>query len=516
MTKLPSLICRSRRTRQLVLLAALLNLAGCASGPDYARPAFALSLPASWFADDAANTAADTAPQALPDWRDYFNDPHLQTLIEQALTHNRDLQVATARIAEARAIYGLEHSNRWPQLDIVGKRDAAHLPGSLSMTGAPQFTQRFDAGIELLNYEVDFWGRIQRLDEAARASYLASEEAQRAFRLALIADVANAYYTQCELHERVAVAQALLDNRREVATLSDQRRQAGLMGSMEYLRAAAAEQAARSDLASMEQASAAADHWLQLLLGTLGQAAEKTATAAATQPPSARPLAAQQLTALAANLPADVLLQRPDVLAAEQRLVAANANIGAARAAFLPNLTLTGLLGTASSGLSGLFESGSRAWIFKPQLHIPLFNSGRVAANVDLAEARSHVAVAEYEKTIQQAFREVADLLAARTHLTAQLQAQESNLDIQQQRVALFEARYKAQISHYLEVLDARRDLQLAEQATLQSKRAVLGNAAQLYKALAGSGAATTTASASAQVTQVAQMAQAEAAAAVE
>lgn len=478
---MPKLI---RRTGQLVLLMAL---AGCASGPDYQRPALSLLLPSQWFASDTGGAGAAESVAALPDWRDYFTDTRLQALIDQALEHNRDLRIATARIAEARAIHGIERAGRWPQLEALGRREAAHVPGDLGMTGQPQFSQRYDVGVELLNYELDFWGRVRRLDEAALASYLASEEAQRAFRLALIADVANAYYSQCELRERAVLARALAGNRSEVAQLSDQRRQAGLMGSMEYLRAAAAAEAARSDLAAIEQAGAAADHWLQLLVG---KPIPETADAASPLPAS-RPLADQQMTPLAADLPAEVLLRRPDVLAAEQRLIAANANIGAARAAFLPSLTLTGLLSTASSGLSNLFDSGSRAWIFKPQLRLPLFNSGRDAANVDLAEARTHVAVAEYEKTIQQAFREVADLLAARAWLGEQLQAQEANQRIQQERVELFEARYQAQISHYLEVLDARRDLQLADQAVLQAKRAVLANAAQLYKALAGSGAAT-------------------------
>lgn len=468
--------------------ALLLALGGCASGPDYQRPA--QFLPLHWFASDAAEMAADSA-QPLPDWRGYFGEARLQALIGQALEHNRDLRIATARIAEARAIYGIEHADRWPQFEALGRREAGRTPGDLSMTGNAQFSQRYDVGVELLNYELDFWGRVRRLDEAALASYLASEEAQRAFRLALVADVANAYYSQCELRERVVLARAVAENRSEVARLSEQRRQAGLMGSMDYLRAAAAAEAARSDLAAIEQAGAAADHWLQLLVGRLAQEQEPgDGSEHASSLPAAQPLAEQHLAPLAANLPADVLLRRPDVLAAEQRLIAANANIGAARAAFLPSLTLTGMLSTASAGLSNLFDSGSRAWLFKPQLRLPLFNSGRDAANVDLAEARKNVAVAEYEKTIQQAFREVADLLAARARLAEQLQAQEANRRIQQERVALFEARYQAQISHYLEVLDARRDLQLAGQAALQSKRAVLANAAQLYKALAGSGAA--------------------------
>ncbi len=462
-------------------VTAVLLLSGCASGPDYQRSTFV--LPTHWFVSSATPAAETGAP--LPDWRTYFADARLQALIDQALEHNHDLRIATARIAEARALYGIERSSKLPEFELLGKREASLTPGDLNVLGRPLNSQRYDVGVEMLNYEVDFWGRVRRLDEAALASYLTSEEAQRAFRLSLIADVANAYFSQCELRERIVIARAAAENRSEVAKLSDQRRQAGLMGSMEYLRAAAAAEAARVDLAVLEQTGAAADHWLQLLIGTLP--ADQPSAAAADKPlPPARPLGEQSLTPLAANLPAEVLLRRPDVLAAEQRLIAANANIGAARAAFLPRVTLTGLVSTASGSLSHLFESGSRAWLFKPQLRIPLFNGGRNDANVDLAEARKTVAVVEYEKSIQQAFREVADLLAARERLGEQLSAQENNRRIQDERTQLFEARYKAQISHYLEVLDARRDLQAAEQGALQARRAVLANAAQLYKALGG------------------------------
>lgn len=458
----------------------MLALAGCASGPDYLRPT--PTLPSHWLSDTAVSGAAPAQP--LPDWRHYFTEPRLQALIEQALEHNRDLQMATARIAEARAQYGIVKSTHLPELELLGKRDAALIPGDLNGSGRPVASQRYDVGVELLHYEIDFWGRVRRLDEAALASYLATEAAQRAFRLALVADVAAAYYNQCELRERIALARAVNDNRREVEKIFAQRRDAGLAGSMEYLRAAAAAESARNDLAGLEQAGAAADHWLQLLTGTL---TAQTTTAGQPLPP-ATPLATQQLTPLAANLPSEVLLRRPDVLAAEQRLVAAHANIGAARAAFLPRLTLTGMISTASAGLSNLFEAGSRAWVFKPQLRLPLFNHGRDEANVDLAEARKHVAVADYEKTIQQSFREVADLLAARQQLDEQRAAQEAGRRIQAERVQLVESRYKAQISHWLDVLDAQRDVQLADQALLQTRRAQLVNAAQLYKALGGGG----------------------------
>lgn len=477
----------------LLTVGGLSGLSGCATGPDYHRPQ--LSIPSAWQLSDEAqaqssqvsNETISPSPspssqpqqQALPDWPVYFSDPRLQALIHQALEYNHDLKIATERIFEARALHGITSSGKWPEFELLGKREAALTPGDLNMTGKPLSAQRYDVGIELLNYEVDFWGRVKRLDEAALASYLATEEAQRTFRLSLIAEVANAYYTQCELHERLNVARVAAENRIEVAKLSDQRRQAGLMGSMEYLRAASAAEAARNDLAILEQATVASDHALLLLTGQM----------TASQPhrlPGALSLAAQNLNPLTPNLPAEVLLRRPDVLAAEQHLIAANANIGAARAAFLPRLTLTGLFSTASAGLSNLFDAGSRAWLFKPQLRVPIFNGGRNEANVDLAEARKNIAVAEYEKTIQQAFREVADLLTARSQLAEQLKAQQVNQKIQAERVQLYEARYKAQISHYLEVLDARRDLQMADQALLQTRRAVLSNAAQLYKALGG------------------------------
>lgn len=476
-----------RSFQRLTSLASLLLLTACASGGDYLRPNF--SLPLHWLTSSADQETTEPV-SAVPEWQDYFADARLQALIEQALQHNTDLRIATARISEARALYGLERADKFPDFEIFGKREAGRTPGDLNLTGQSQTTQRYDVGVELLNYEIDFWGRVARLNEAALASYLATAAAQKTFQLSLIADVADAYYTQCELHERLQLARALADNRIEAAHLADLRRQAGLMGSMEYLQAAAAAEAARRELAALEQARAAADHWLQLLTGwpelNKDRAMAATQLGAPAALPPAPPLMDQQLPALTAGLPSEVLLQRPDIQAAEQRLIAANANVGAARAAFLPRLSLTGALTTASHGLGGLFDSGSRAWIFKPQLRLPLFNAGRDEANVDLAEARQVAAVADYEKTIQQAFREVADLLSARQHLSTQLEAALANQRIQSERVELFEARYKAQISHYLEVLDARRDAELADQSVLQMRQAVLANSARLYKALAG------------------------------
>lgn len=461
--------------KHAIAASLLVALAGCASGPDYVRPETAM-LP-QWRVD-----TPETQPAAaLPDWKEYFQDARLQALIARALEHNRDLRIATARIEEARAQYGISRADRLPAAEALLKREAALTPGDLNESGKPAHFQRYDAGVELLDYEIDFWGRVRRLNEASLASYLATEEAQRAFRLSLIADVAGAYFNQRALEEQVRLAQSVAENREEYRALAVQRREGGLISAMEALKAETAGEAARINLATLRQNLAAAEHWLQLLTG------DPLADDAAL--PAGQELSAEKLPRLAPGIPSEMLLRRPDVLAAEQRLVAANASIGAARAAFLPRVSLTGMLSTASADLSRLFESGSRAWIFKPQLRVPLFDSGSLEGNVDLAQARRNVAVAEYEKAIQQAFREVADLLDARERLADQLQAREATEGHQARLVALMEARYKAQISHWLDVLDARRDLFAAQQSVAQTRRMALENAAQLYKALGGGAA---------------------------
>jgi multidrug efflux system outer membrane protein len=254
------------------------------------------------------------------------------------------------------------------------------------------------------------------------------------------------------------------------------RREVGIAGDLDYFQAEGALQSARVDLASLQRQRAEADNALHLLVGAM------PATL-----PDGRRLADQGLVAdLAAGLPAEVLVRRPDVLAAEQQLIAANANIGAARAAFFPRITLTAAFGTASVALSGLFRAGSAAWSFQPVLTQPLFDAGRSGSGVDLAKARQVIAVAEYERTVQQAFREVANLLAGRDRLREQLAAQEAALIAQEQRLTLTEARYRAGIANHLELLDAQRDSFTAQQATVQLRRQLLSTASQLYKALGG------------------------------
>ncbi|MCR4304230.1 MAG: efflux transporter outer membrane subunit [Gallionella sp.] len=458
----------------MTILAGLISLGGCSLMPDYERPI--APVPAAWPDGIKLKT---TTRLGISDWHNYFPDPRLQALIAAALENNRDLRIATARIAEARAQYGIQFADRFPNFNVTGSRTASLTPSGASSSGAAVQSQRYDVAVTLVSFELDFWGRVSSLNAFARASYLSTEAAQQAFRLSLISDVANAYLSLLELGERAGFASATLKARAKTRELVSRRRDAGVSSDMDYLQAEGAYQAAVAELANLERQRSAAENLLNLLLGK--------PMAEMKDLPDGRALADQGITpGMIAGLPAEVLLKRPDVLAAEQKLIAANANIGAARAAFFPRITLVGSAGTASRTLAGLFDAGSGAWSFQPALSIPLFDAGRTSANVDIAEARKVIAVAEYEKAIQQSFREVADLLGASGKLTGQLDAQTANARAQNERLRLAEARFKAGVVSHLEVLDAQREAYAAVQAETQVRRAWLTVATQLYKALAG------------------------------
>lgn len=456
---------------RLALLLVAMALSACSLAPEYRRPAAPVA--AAWPEDvaPAKRRAADL------DWRAYFGDVPVQALISAALDSNRDLVLAVARVAEARAQFGIVQADRLPGIDAVGGSNIARIPADLSSGGSATTSRRHDVNLGVTAFELDFWGRVASLAEAARASYLATEEAQRAFRLAMVADVASAYFVLLETEERVAIARETLESREESRRLIARRREVGIAGDLDYLAADGATESARAELANLERQRSAAANALTLLVGRPLNDLHV----------SGRKLSDQAMVAdLAAGVPSEALTRRPDVLAAEQRLIAANASIGAARAAFLPRISLTAALGTASRALSGLFDEGSGAWTFAPSLRLPLFDAGRLGAGLDLAEARKVIAVADYEKTIQQAFREVADLLSARDRLVAQLQALEAAEKAQAERLRIVEARYGAGISSYLEVLDAQRERFAAQQSVVATRRAVLATAAQLYKALGG------------------------------
>lgn len=464
--------------RKFLPLVAALIAAGCSFTPEYQRPA--APVPDAWPPLKAA-AALGEAANSLPvsaDWRVVFPDPTLQALIAAALEHNRDLRIAVGRVDEARALAGIARAERFPTVDLAAQRAASLTPADLSGTGRQLNSQRYDMNLAVAAFELDFWGRVKSLDDAGRANFLASDYAQRAFRLSLIADVANTWLSLLEFSERLELARATLKSRDETRSLIARRRDVGLAGDLDYLQADGAFQSARGEVASLARSHAAAENALRLLVGN---ALPATADGKLGQ----SRLVADLAPGIPAGLPAELLLARPDVLAAEQKLMAANANIGAARAAFLPKIVLTAALGTASRGLSGLFEAGSGAWSFVPALRLPLFDSGRSSGNVDLAEARKTIAVAEYEKTLQQAFREIADLLASRSQLGEQLAAQEANVAAQQQRLRIVDARYQAGVSSHLELLDAQREHFAAQQSALAIRRQLLSATASSYKALA-------------------------------
>ena len=456
--------------RLIVGCAAVLLAAGCQSmAPDYHQPAAPVAgqFP---LAEDAAGESA-----AALGWRQYFVDAHLQALIAQALEHNRDLRAAVLRVEEAQAAYGIARAGLYPQVDAIGSYNRSRTPADLSFTGRPLIAEDYLVGLGISNWEIDFWGRIRSLKDAALQSFLASDEARRALQIALIARVADGYMALRELDERIVIARKTIDSRAESLRIFQRRYEVGATSKLDLTQVETLLAQAQSLEYQLRQARAVQYNALTLLVGSAFELA-----------PAANALDATALPALAAGLPSDLLLARPDIVAAEYRLKAANANIGAARAAFFPRVSLTTTYGSASSELEGLFDAGSHAWKFSPSISLPIFDAGRNRANLDLAEVRRDLAVADYEKTIQTAFREVADALAARQWLQRQVQSQQQTLDALSERSRLVKLRYDSGATSYFEVLDAERELLTAEQQLVQTRRALLSSQINLYAALGG------------------------------
>ena len=456
-----------KMTRHPLGAAVLALLAGCAFIPAYERPAAPVP---EHFAGETA-----TAASPLASWREYFPDPSFHVLIEAALNHNRDLRIALARVEEARALAGIARADRFPTLEAQASGNRSRTPVDLSAAGQPLVSSRYDAVLGLTAFELDFWGRVAALSASARAQYLATDEAAKSFRIGLISDVANTWLQLTELAERERLAAETLNTREEGLDITRKRQEAGLATDLDVLAAESFAESLRAQWADLKRQRLQTENALRLLTGM------------AVALPAPTNLVNQPLLAeLAPGLPSNMLLRRPDVRAAEQQLVAANADVGAARAAFFPRIALTANLGTASRELSGLFESGSKAWLFNPVLTLPLFDAGRTRANVDVAEAREVQAVANYEKTVQQGFREVADSLAAGSTIEEQVAALEANLRAQQARLERVKAREQAGIANYLEVLDASREAFSAEQSLVSSRRQLLSARVTLYKSLGG------------------------------
>lgn len=443
---------------------ALLALTGCSMMPAYERPAAPVA--AQW--PGTAATSA-TAAATRPEWRDYFSDPALRQLIELALGGNRDLRVAVLAIEQARAQYQIRDADRYPTVNLAAT-------GSRTPSGSGGITSAYNAGFSVTAWELDFFGRVASLKEAALAQYLASEEARKAAQISLVAAVASAYLNLLADEELLALTRQTLATREESLKLTRLRFDNGASSELDVRQAESLTEAARVSLAQVTRQRALDENALVLLLGQPLPAGWRASgdTQSVT------------LAELPAGLPSDLLVHRPDIRAAEQQLIAANANIGAARAAFFPRISLTAGVGTASKALSDLFSSGSWGWSLAPQALLPLFDAGRNEAGLASARAGREIAVAQYEKAIQTAFREVADALAGRETLGEQLRAQQAQAEAEAARLRLSDLRYRNGVASYLDLLDAQRALFAARQATVQTRLLRLQNQVALYKTLGG------------------------------
>ena len=466
------------KTIPLTLLAAAV-LSACSLAPNAQRPA--APVPDA-YPTQAAERAGDASSIG---WREFFPEPQLQTLIATALENNRDLRASALRIEEARALYNIQAADLLPTLNGTASGVRSRTPAGLSPTGAAVIGSSYQVGLSLASYELDFFGRVRSLSNAALAQYLASEEASRSVRISLVAEVAKAYLSVRAFDEQVVLARQTLEGREQGYQLAKQRFDVGASSALDLRLNETLVLSARTALVTLTRQRAQALNALNVLLGK--QVADL--------PPG--PLLADEkiVTDIPAGLPSDLLTRRPDIRAAEQRLLAANANIGAARAAFFPRIALTASAGTASNALSDLFAAGTQAWTFAPQLVLPLFDAGRNRANLKLAQVRNNIAVADYEKTIQVAFREVADALAARATLDTQIEAQRATQEAQADRLRLSEQRFQNGVASSLDVLDAQRELFSAQQALIQARLLKLTNAIDLYRALGGGVVETTPAS---------------------
>lgn len=453
------------------MFAFPLLLAGCLGGQDYVRPAPPVA--AVW---PAPGDVPDALDAAHIDWQDFFTDPRLQAMVRLALEHNRDLRIAAGRLEAARAEFGIARTEALPKINASLGQSNAGQSAEVAGQGNERITHRTDFSLGVVSFELDLWDRLGSLSEAARASFLATEAARRSLRLSLIGEIAGTYFNLIELEERLSLARSALGSHKQTVGLVALANQEGFASNLEKLTAEGALNGTRAQIALLERQAALARNKLALLVGTMP----------ADLPPPL-PLSRQELHSdLAAGIPAETLLARPDVIEAELRLRAAHANIHAARAAFLPKILLTASLGLASRSLTSLLGAGQAAWNFQPTLTQPIFDWGRNQGNLDLAEARKNVAVAEYEKKLQEAFREVADLLAMRRTLHDQRQTAEQQLAINAERVKIMEARREAGVASRLNVLEAERELLATEQAHKEIRRMELANTATLYKALGG------------------------------
>jgi multidrug efflux system outer membrane protein len=451
----------------LVLLIATLS-GGCSLIPQYFRPA--APVPEQFSAAPAIEGAAADSVA----WRDHFTDPRLREVIALALANNRDLRIAALNIEKARAQYGIQRADLYPAIGADAGQTAQRLPDG---SGGGSVSRLYSATVGFSAYELDFFGRIRSLNAQALELYLGSEDARRSVQISLVAEIARAWLALAADRERLTLAEQTLETRQKSFDLTQRSFDAGAVSALDLRQVETLLQSARADAAHYRSVVAQDENALVLLAG---------AALPAEWLPSKLPDGVTAIAVLPAGVPSETLTRRPDVLQAERALRAANASIGAARAAFFPRISLTAAAGTASTSLDDLFGGGSGTWSFIPQLHVPIFEAGRLQASLDVAEVQRDIQVAQYEKAIQSAFREVADALAERATVTEQVDARRGLVEAAAASYRLSDARYRGGVDSYLGLLDAQRALYAAEQDLIGVRLAEAANRVTLYKALGG------------------------------
>ncbi|EPR38723.1 RND efflux system, outer membrane lipoprotein, NodT family [Desulfovibrio sp. X2] len=466
-----------RRSILILGLAAAL-MGGCSMAPDYKRPD--LPVQNAWpqgTVSLGATRANGATPAAELDWRDFLPDEAMRELVRVGLENNRDLRVAILNIEKSRAQYRIQRADRLPTVNAEGGTTQQRLPHDLSSTGQAQTTREYYADLGVSSFELDIFGRVKSLSDEALETYLATEEARRSTHISLVAELASDYLTLVAERERLAIVHDTVSSRSKSYDLTRHLFEAGQTTELDLRQAEASLETARAQEAATRTAVAQAENALRLALGaplpkdivvpdTLDKVVE---------PKDVPP-----------GLPSDLLERRPDILQAEHQLKAANADIGAARANFFPKITITGTFGTASHELDGLFDANSQAWTFAPRAVLPIFDFGRNMATLEVSKASRSIAVAQYEKSIQTAFREVSDALAVRANLQERMAAQEKAVAADKRSLYLSEKRYSAGIDSFLPVLTAQRSLFASQLTFLSLRLERMNNLLTLYKTLGG------------------------------
>ncbi|MDP9142805.1 MAG: efflux transporter outer membrane subunit [Pseudomonadota bacterium] len=453
------------RLNEIGLGLAALLLSACALGPDYERPT--QDVPALY----RGQTNSDRNALGDADWRAVYAEPALQALIDTALQANLDMQIAASRVDQARAVLGTQRVQQLPEINGVGALSRGQSSEYAITPGQARIGEHGSLDVSL-SWELDFWGRLRRLGEAARADYLGSVQGERAVRVSLIANVASAYYSLCALSERSDAAARSVEARESFLKLTQAQSQRGVISGLDVASAEAQLAAAQVSVHDLIRQRQQTENALSVLLARQAQANDPGQCAA--------PVAA------GAGLPSRLLERRPDVLQAEQALVSANAKIGAAKAALFPSLSLTGAFGSLSTDVSELLTAPAETWSIGVGLLQPLLNADRNLYQVDLSQARKREALLQYEKTVRTAFREVADALIAQSANAEVFKAQQAQVAALRRAEDIAQARYRAGYSSYFDVINADRDLFAAEQAQAQAKLALKLATVDLYRALGG------------------------------